>query len=249
MSSSHQKTSRRAILAAIAGFIILGPTQAFAQTDVLTNGSFESGLTSWTTATHQQTGATGTCSYNGATAPGTETLTSLAGFPATAGTQIVLGSVASTASGGSIISCILYQDVTIPAGATTATVSFDIGVKGAINGNNNGYKVGIYPTTSVPGYTTAALYTAGFASLSSADTTMQSKTSASLNVSSHAGQTVRFAIINAVQENAGQVIGVDNVKFLVTSPSAVPALSTWSFAGLALLLACAGAWALRLRSV
>jgi len=186
------------------------------QTQLLINNSFESGLTGWTTDTHLQTGATGTCSYNGVTAPGTETLTSLAGFPATDGTQIALGSVSSTNADSAITSCVLYQDVAIPAGATTATFSFDIGVKGNINGYNNGYKVGIFSTASVPGYSSSPLVSTVYASLSTADTTLQSKTSSSVNISSLAGQTVRFAIINAVQNNMGEMIGIDNVKLTAT---------------------------------
>src|SRR5579859_856957 len=108
--------------------ICLPGLPAWAQTDVLTNGSFESGLSGWTTATQLAGGAAGTCGYNGVTAPGTETLTSVAGFPATDGTQTALGSVSQTAGAGAIVSCVLYQDVAIPAGATTATFSFDIGL-------------------------------------------------------------------------------------------------------------------------
>ncbi len=222
---------------------------ASAQTDVLTNGSFESGLTGWTTGSHYELGATGTCSFNGAIAPGTETLTSLAGFPATHGTQIALGSVSSTTAGTPITSCVLYQDVAIPAGATTATITFDVGVKGAINALNNGYKVGIYSTAEVPGYTFAALNgSVVFASLAAADTTMQSKATLTFNISSRAGQTVRFAIINAVQNNAGEVIGVDNVHLLVTVPAPpVPALSTWATIGLVLLLGLTTVLSLRRR--
>lgn len=186
------------------------------QTQLLINNSFESGLTGWTTDTNLQTGATGICSFNGVTAPGTETLTSLAGFPATDGTQTALGSVSSTTAGAPITSCVLYQDVAIPAGATTATFSFDIGVKGNINGFNNGYKVGIFSTASVPGYNSSPLVSTVYANLSTADTTPQSKTSSSVNISSLAGQTVRFAIINAVQNNMGEMIGIDNVKLTAT---------------------------------
>lgn len=185
--------------------------------NVLTNSSFESGLTGWTTGSQFEVGATGTCSYNGATAPGTETLTGLTGFPATDGTQIALGSVSSTSAGGPISSCALFQDVTIPVHATTATFTFDIGVKGNINGFNNGYKVGIYSTaTGVPGFSAAPLVSPTvFASVFSADATLQSRTSSSFAISARAGQTVRFAIINAVQNNMGEVIGLDNVKLIV----------------------------------
>lgn len=184
--------------------------------NLITNGSFEDGLTGWTAAMHFEAGATGTGSYNADTAPGIETLTALEGFPATDGTHIALGSVASTTAGGSITSSTLYQDVEIPAQASTAIITFDIGVKGNINGFNNGYKIGIFSTASAPGYTASAL--AGstvFASVASADTTLQSRASLSFDISAGAGQTVRFAIINACQDNRGEVIGIDNVKLSV----------------------------------
>lgn len=230
--------------------LLISVAPAFAQTEVLTNGSFESGLTGWTTATQLAAGAAGSCSYNGVTAPGTETLTSLAGFPATDGTQTALGSVADTTGTAAIISCVLYQDVAIPAGATTATFTFDIGVKGNINGSNNGYKVAVYSTAAVPGFSDANLVgSTVVASPGSADATLQGKTSGSFNISSRAGQTVRFAIINAAQSNRGEMIGVDNVKFLVNTaaPVNVPTLSEWSMVGLGLLLGCTGLYFLRYR--
>src|SRR5690242_4806360 len=107
---------------------------AIAQTNVLTNGSFESGLTGWTSVKQLAAGAAGNCSYNGVTAPGTETLTSIAGFAATDGTQTALGAVADTSGLANIVTCVLYQDVTIPAGATTATITFDLGAKGGVDG-------------------------------------------------------------------------------------------------------------------
>ncbi len=193
---------------------------SFAQTNVLTNGSFESDLTGWTTGQHLEVGAAGTCGYNATTAAGTETTTGLAAFPPTDGTKLAMGGVSSTNAGAPINSCTLYQDVAIPAGATTATFTFDIGVKGNINGINNGYKVAIYSTASVPGFNSVSplVGPAVYATVAVADATLQSKTSGSFNISARAGQTVRFAIINAVQNNRGEVIGVDNVKLLVTVP-------------------------------
>jgi hypothetical protein len=60
-------------LAAWVAFTLTGlwSAPAFAQTDVLTNGSFEAGLTGWSQSTQLTgVGASGTCGYNGVTAPG-----------------------------------------------------------------------------------------------------------------------------------------------------------------------------------
>src|SRR5277367_3178872 len=166
---------------------------AFEATNVLTIGSFESGFAGWTTATQLQPGAAGTCSYNGATAPGTETLTSVAGFPATDGTQLALGSVTSTAGTGLIITCVLYQDVTIPAGATTATFSVDIGVKAGNDGGSfTAARVGIYSAASVPSFNNPPLVSTPILyDPAAADTMLNHQTSATnFNVSTLAGQTV-----------------------------------------------------------
>jgi hypothetical protein len=228
--------------------------RAFAQTDVLANGSFESGLSGWTTATNLGGGATGTCGYNGDTAPGTETLTSVAGFPATDGTQLALGSVSQTAGAGLIISCVLYQDVAIPAGATTATFSFDIGIKNALNNNNtnNAAVVGIYSTATVPAFGDAAAVGGASGKLNyvqATDVTLQSRSSASFDISSKAGQTVRFAIVNAANQLGHENIGIDHVRFLVNTatpiPASVPTLSEWALIGVGLLLGFTGFWYLR----
>ncbi|HLK49796.1 MAG TPA: IPTL-CTERM sorting domain-containing protein [Bryobacteraceae bacterium] len=239
----------------VLALLLLSSAPAMAQTNVITNGSFESGLSGWTTATDLGGGATGTCSYNGAVAPGTETLTSVAGFPATDGTQVALGSVSQTAGGGAIISCVLYQDVAIPAGATTATFSFDIGIKNAAGNNNtnNAARVGIYSTASVPAFAQAAVVGGASGVIDYAqptDVTLQHRASASFNISSKAGQTVRFSIINAANNLGHENIGMDNVQFLVTvsTPTPVPTLSQWSLTGLALLLGGAGFQFLRRRT-
>lgn len=240
------------VASGVLSLLCLYVAPAFAQTDVLTNGSFESGLTGLTQATQLAAGAGGNCSYNGVTAPGTETLTSLAGFPATDGTQTALGSVADTTGTANIITCVLYQDVAIPAGATTATFTFDIGAKGGVDGGlHTAARVGIYSTASVPGFGSAT--TVGAAVLYSvgvADAVLHGQTSGSFNISARAGQTVRFAILNGAQSSAGEMIGIDHVQFLVnvSSPAGVPTLSQWSLAGLGLLLGCAGIQLLRRRA-
>jgi len=234
--------SRLAIGTALAATWFLAQP-ASAQTNVLANGSFESGLTGWTSATQLGPGAAGTCSYNAATAPGTETITSVAGFPAAAGTKIALGSVFSTSDTGALVTCVLYQDVAIPAGATVATFTYDIGVKdGNDGGNHTAVQVGIYSTSSVPAFEgvpvvgNAPIYDPALA-----DTTLQAGSSTvNFNVSSVAGTTVRFAIMNAADFLGGEVIGIDNVQFLVTSPSVTPAPPAWALGALGLIACGAG---------
>jgi hypothetical protein len=51
--------------------------------------------------------------------PGSETTTGTPGFTATDGVNIALGGATQTADGQ--FSCVLYQDVAIPAGAATAS--------------------------------------------------------------------------------------------------------------------------------
>ena len=188
--------------------------------ELLTNGSFESGLAGWTTAVDLGGGATGTSSYNGAVAPGIEMLTSTAGFPATDGTQIALGSVSQTSGGVLIISSVLYQDVVIPAGATSATFSCDIGLTNCKNNTctDNAAKVGLYSAATIPGFQDSAAAGSTNGSMSyyhPQDTSLKPLTSVSINLASKVGQTVRFAIINAANNTGHEVIGVDNVHFRV----------------------------------
>jgi hypothetical protein len=236
----------------VLALIFLSPAFVFAQTDVLTNGSFESVLTGWTTATSLETGATGTCSYNGAVAPGTETITGLAGFPATAGTQIALGSVESTSGVSARISCVLYRDVAIPAGATTATFTFDIGLKGGADGGlSTGARVGVYSTATVPDLLSSTIVGSAVTYVSTGDSTLQSRSSTvNFDVSAVAGTTVRFAIINAAFINGNEVIGIDNVKFLVNATptptsTSIPTLSEWAMIMLAALLVLFGVAGIR----
>lgn len=229
-----------------------------AVTNVLSNGSFETGLTGWTTATNVEAGAAGNCSYNSpAVAPGTETLSGTPGFAATAGTRTALGFVQSTSGLPNRFSCVLYQDVAIPAGATTATFSYDIGIKSATGSTiNNAARIGVYSTATVPGIVTAplfpgaALYRTTFADVALSSITL----GATFDVSAYAGSTVRFAIINAAFNNGEEVVGIDNVKFDVTAPAAaaaataVPTLSEWGLLLLAAMLGGSAMFALRRRA-
>jgi hypothetical protein len=219
--------------------IFLSSQTAFAATDVITNGSFEAGLAGWTAANNLAAGAAGTGGYNGDTAPGTETITGNAGLAATDGTKIALGSVKSTSGGIGIITSVLYQDVAIPAGATTATYTFDIGVKNIVNPSDRSTRVGIYPTGAVPSWTDLTIAGASVVwGPFVADAALQSKSSAiNFNVSALAGTTVRFAILNAANFNGKEVIVVDNVKFMVNAGPVIPTLNEWGMIIFLILMA------------
>jgi|WetSurMetagenome_2_1015567.scaffolds.fasta_scaffold20840_3 hypothetical protein len=242
------KTRFIVVVVSLFGCLFSQPVFA-AVTDVLTNGSFESGLSGWVSDIYQETGATGTGGYNVDTAPGTETLTAVAGFPATDGTKIALGSVQSTSGTSSRYNRVLYQDVAIPAGATTATFTLDIGAKAGVDGCMNvGAFIGVYSTASVPSLLNSPIVGNMLQyCVSTNDVALQSKSSTvNFNVSSVAGTTVRFAIINVANGNGHEVIGIDNVKFLVTTPdTSIPTLSEWGMILLLGLLGFIAVWTIR----
>lgn len=190
--------------------------------ELLTNGSFESGLTGWTSGVHLQSGAAGNYSFNADVAPGTETFTSTAGWPATDGSNLALGYVEDTANNGNIITAALYQDIAIPASATTVTLSCDIGAKNLQNGAvNTAARIGLYSASSLHYFNDTPATGAGTSILygvTSADAALVHKTTSALNAATIAGTTVRFMILNAANGNMGaggsghEVIGVDNVK-------------------------------------
>jgi hypothetical protein len=247
MKSAHT-TYRR--LSAVLCAVLSAAALAQAQTNVVTNGSFESGLTGWTFAKDLSSPA-GTCGFNvAAPAPGTETTTSTAGFAATDGVNIALGGGTQTGSGQ--FSCTLYQDVAIPANATTASFSIDTGIKyiGGKSMSNAAVFWGLYSAASVPAYSSSRVKTFNPAVYepSSSNTALQNFPATNVNVSSIAGQTVRLAVIIGSDSTTGAaVIGVDNVQLLVTvaAPSTVPALGVWGMFGLGGLLLLCGWWWLR----
>jgi len=186
--------------------------------DLVVNGSFESGLSSWLQGASTASPA-GTCGWNSASpAPGTETTTSTAGFAATDGTANAVGGLTQTGAGQS--SCVLYQDVTIPVGATTANFSADVGIKylGGKSVANAAIFWGLYSAASIPNYSSSRLvtFTPGVYEPASSNTVLVSFSATGVNVASRAGQTVRLAFINASDSTTGfAVVGIDNVKLSV----------------------------------
>jgi hypothetical protein len=247
---ARKTRTHRIVTAALS--LTLSTAATAAVTNVVTNGSFENGLSGWTT---DQVGSTITaCGFNvAAPAPGTESITGTAGFPATAGTANVVGALQQSAHQEA--SCVIYRDVAIPAGATTATFRADIGVKllNGLNTGNAGIFYGIYPTTSVPQFNSAKTVVLGGGFYSStADTNLVTQTAASLNVSSIAGKTVRLAFIIASISANGEIVGgLDNISLNVTHPDPVeaPTLSEWSkLTMIALLLGVGGVAVARRRA-
>lgn len=229
-----------------------GVTAAQAQ-NLVTNGSFTGGLGGWTHAASTTGSAAGTCDYNGATQPGTEAVTGTAGFT-TANPELALGSASLTATGSR--SCVLYQDIAIPVGATTLTLSGDFGTRagggGVVSTSDRAIFTGLYPTTSVPNYQQAHLAgTTRLITPSANSVALAAGTPVTFSVAPHAGTTVRLAIINVLQSTSGgagahvangySVIGASNVRAVVVvvapPPAPVPTLSEWALILFGLFLA------------
>jgi hypothetical protein len=182
--------------------------------NLVVNGSFEAGLSSWLQGTQVEPSAAGTCSFNAATAPGTETLTGFPGFAATDGTQIVLGSVTSTPSAGRF-SCVLYQDVAIPGGTSTLTLSYDAVVADGNDGcAHAGAFAGLFSTSSIPGVATPPAGTGNLTSCITVSGSSLIHATKALTVTGLPGTTVRLAFLNVALASGHEVIGIDNVKLI-----------------------------------
>lgn len=205
-------------LSSTASTVTITATPIVTTTDLIVNGSFELGFASWSQGSFAEPGASGTCSYNVAVAPGTETLTSTAGFPATAGTSIALGSVTSTSGNGAIFHCDLYQDVVVPVGTTSITLTYDVAAKAGNDGcSQTGLFVGLYPTTSVPGLGDPTSDGSQGVLCTSTPGTSLSTTTVTITSTAIAGTTVRLAFINAAVYVGHEVVGIDNIHLMATA--------------------------------
>lgn len=204
-----------------------------ATTEVVSNGSFEMWMTSWTVAPSTDNPGATTCSMTSVGAPSAEVVTSTRGFVADNGSHIALGSNTQPTHDFSIVDCVLYQDVVIPAGATTANFSLKVGQKqsGGKGSTDMAYRAGLYSTATVPYSTDAGNFVAHRSGMT--DTAFVSRTAASVNVSACAGTRVRFAqFISSKSMTGAAVVGFDSVSLVVTSPdfavpTSVPTLSEW----------------------
>ncbi|MEN9491531.1 MAG: motif [Pseudomonadota bacterium] len=203
---------------------------AHAQVDVVTNGSFESGLSAWTFgAAHS--GGNPACSANAAVAGGTETLTGAVAYAPTAGTQVAMLGAKSSGLAGFVVSsrCVLYQDVAIPAGAKTGRLNLKWAAKfasapDADPGKQKKYRsVALYSTDGVPRFETD-LGGAGTGWYTETEDAALVSDGLDIDVPRFAGTTVRLGIWTDVrdQPNGGAVVlGVDEVKFLVNAPLSI----------------------------
>lgn len=236
--------SKGLLVAASLGLCVFAST-AQAQ-NLVTNSGFIGGLGGWTVAASTGSAA-GTCDYNGATQPGTETTTGTVGFT-TSNPELALGSSSLTAIGTR--SCVLYQDIAIPAGATTITLSGDFGSRaggaGSVANGDRAVFVGLYPTTSVPNFQAAPLGGGRIVVTGANSTALSAGVPVTFSVAALAGTTVRLSIINAMQStssgtgpfvpNGYSVIGASNVRAVVAA-APVPTLSEWAMILFGLTLA------------
>lgn len=235
-------TLKRTLVLASLGFCLLA-SAAQAQ-NLVVNGSFTGGLNGWTSAASTNGSAAGTCNYNGSTQPGTEAVTGTAGF-STANPELALGSASLTARGSQ--SCVLYQDIAIPAGATTLTLSGDFGSRpgggGVVAPSDRAIFIAIYPTIAVPQYQEPQLAGTNRVIVSGAnDVALSARGPVTFSVAPYAGTMVRLAIINVLQStsagtgapvpNGYSVIGGSNIRAVVAvvapPPAPVPTLSEWA---------------------
>jgi hypothetical protein len=132
---------------------------------------------------------------------------------------------------------VLYQDVAIPIGTTTMTLSLDWGIKpfGAQNSNDSALFIGLYSTATVPRFQDSSLAGTNRLILSPSSSALSVAAPLVLPVTAFAGTTVRLAIINAMQSPStgtlppivgGAIVSVSNISLLVPSP--VPVVTSVS---------------------
>ncbi len=220
----------------LPALLVLAPLAANAttlNTDLVVNGTFAD-MTGWTkepgAATTLPAASTGSCNGAVVTAPGTEAVTSTAGFAATDGTTALLGSTENTSTGA--YTCTIYQDIAVPVGATTGNLTLDVGLKvvGGKTVTDTLIRYGVYDTSAVPNFLTTSPLTNGRGQVSqTGTTTLTPQTLNNINLASRAGQTVRLAIAVGIQTaSAGSqppvanqyiVFGIDNVKLMTDAPA------------------------------
>lgn len=150
-------------------------TASHAEVNVVSNGSFESGLSGWTAAPSASNGINTTCSFNASAAGGTETQTGTTSLPPNPGASLAMGSIKNLGSGAGAgnSSCVLYQDVSIPAWATTATLNLRRGEirVGATPSSQAALLARLYTSTaSVPYYLNSGIGNITFYQPAASDT-------------------------------------------------------------------------------
>lgn len=191
---------------------------AHAQSELVTNGSFEAGLDSWN--------STGPCDFSVRSSGSTY------GVPAPSGPADG-ASYVSVAPSSSYAACVLYQDVAIPA-ASTAQLSFAASAGFSNDANTAEYSGGF----EVRSLADAVLETPFQRDGSQASAPLLANYSADL--SAYAGQTVRLAIVFSNGVQCCNETFADNVSVLASTPAAaapVPTMSEWAMILLGVALA------------
>lgn len=219
---------RAAASAALSAMIAVAATTAQAGTaNGVVNGDFETGdLTGWST------------NCPGAAQLGT-------GLLGAGDLGIASGSAWGFINGqGSGVTCDLYQDVVIPANATSASLT----MRYALTGSNpvDGTETRAILVTTVAGLTLATVQ----AEVDRGTTRAFAALAAPIDLTAFKGQTVR---IRARVENpnnpsvSANVIGLDDVVLTIVTPDPVPTLSQWAMILFSALLAGGAALAVNRR--
>lgn len=210
--------------------LLLSISPLFGQVDLVTNGSFEDGMTGWSWGAYNPPGVSGTCSYNLVTAPGVEALTSTSGFPATDGAKIMLGSVSATSQPSTARStCALYQDIPIPSGPTTLTLKVDLSVKPVVVGGC-GYTLvlaSLFPPESTLAYGESSQFRGPSVVACNPSSNLTTYT-AVLTQSDYYWPVLRLAILNTARDQYPQVIGIDRVQLIASPAPAITSVSRTS---------------------
>jgi len=236
----------RRMLFAGAALALCAPSHTFAQNLVL-NPSFESvstqtvntfaGIvdapTQWTQTGSRQ------CAFQALSA----------GQTTQVGADFTIGANASNPSNGARVlisdqgpsntNCQIFQDVALPANATSLTLTLDAGFVFRSNGTPGSN--GLVQVTTTAGVVLFTVY-----SRTDVQGTDALAARPAVDLTALRGQTVR--IIGRVTEVGSNWAGLqmDNVQLLaVLSEARVPALDGWALLALVFLLAMSGAWLLR----
>lgn len=204
---------------------VLCTAVANAQTELVTNGGFETGFTGWTRA--DQVGSDGTfANQTGLTSP-------VNAFAVPAPPQGLRAAMTDSQAGGTHI---LYQDITIPAAVPQATIRFSLFINNAATAFSTPASLDFstpalsqqarvdFITTSADPFSTAAADTlqnlfqtavgspllTGYNTISLDITTL---------LAARAGQTIRLRFAESDNVNFFN-FGVDGVSLVVPAPSA-----------------------------
>lgn len=206
--------------------LFLAAGSAAAQTELVTNGSFESNLDSFNDVPGW-TGDPGPCGYT-ARIGGADFRPA-----ATAGAQVL-----ELATGSSTITCTVYQDIAIPAGAT-GDLTYAIGVN-ATAASASTLKFEIVPTVG-------PLVTVYSWMGTSPAETLAARTPVS--IAPYAGQTIRLRVTHDhVSQYFNSFLDDVSVRVTVAAPPApVPTLGEWAMILLGFVLAAGAALYLQRR--